>query len=47
MQAPSTRSRGGFSFAAQLYADGSADGAVMKVCETDISLEIGHWSLAP
>ncbi|MCB9594150.1 MAG: hypothetical protein H6719_15565 [Sandaracinaceae bacterium] len=37
----------GFSFAAQVNADGTAEGSISKVCETDIGLDVGRFAYAP
>jgi len=36
---------GGTSFSAQIDRDGTAFGAVYKVCETDLYLQVGNWQL--
>lgn len=37
----------GTLFMATLDADGSATGDVQKICETDLALSVGSWSLGP
>jgi hypothetical protein len=37
----------GFSFAATIDVDGTADGIVSKLCETDMLLDVGTWVYEP
>jgi hypothetical protein len=37
----------GLSFSAQVNADGTADGSIMKVCETDFMVPVGSVSFTP
>lgn len=44
---PSCLDPRGFSFAAQVNADGTAEGSISKVCESDILLDVGRFAYAP
>lgn len=36
----------GFTFTATFDADGSASGAISKICETDLTFTVGAWEVA-